>query len=472
MTEGPLFGKILLFVLPLMATNLLQTLYTAADMIVVGLSSEPDAVGAIGLTSSFINLVVNVFIGFATGANVMVARHLGARDDYHTSRAVHTAIAMSIVFGALATVLGLAISRPVLALMGTTEGKLLNLATLYCQIYFAGAPAIALTNYLIAIFRAKGDTRTPLIILSVAGLVNVVFNVFFVLAFHMSVEGVAIATVLSNVVSAVLLLIKLARDEGACRFSLKNLCFDRHAFKSIIYIGLPAGVQGSLFSFSNMLIQSSILQVNNALAPVGSAYQPIVKGNAAAGNLEGFIYTAQNSVYQASITFTSQNVGAAKYERVRRVMLCCYLASLIVSLTFGLGILLLRTPLLALYDVVPGEAGSLAALTFETAYIRMLYLFIPYSLLAFMETGCGVVRGLGKSLSSTFITLVGVCLFRVAWIATVFRATATLESIYLSYPISWALTALAEFLCAFLSLRHMIKTRRTDDEIRAMTLHH
>lgn len=472
MTEGPLFGKILLFILPLMATNLLQTLYNAADMIIVGLSTEPDAVGAIGVTGAFINLVINVFMGFATGANVMVARHLGAHDDTQTSRAVHTAIVMSVAFGVIATAIGLSVSRPILALMGTTEGKLLDLATRYCQIYFAGAPAIALTNYLIAIFRAKGDTKTPLIVLAISGLINVVFNLFFVLVMHLSVEGVAIATVLSTVVSAVFLLLKLAREKGACRFSFKRLCLDRHAFRSIIYIGLPAGVQGSLFSISNMLIQSSILQVNNALAPAGSAYQPIVKGNAAGANLEGFIYTAQNAVYQAAITFTSQNVGAAKYERVRRVMACCYLISFIVATVFGLGMLLLHKPLLALYDVTPGAPGTLSALAFDAAYSRMIYMFIPYFAIAWMESGCGVVRGLGKSLSSTFISLVGACLFRIVWIVTVFRANPTLQIIYLSYPISWALTALAMFVCASITLSHLLKTRKSEEEIRAMKLHH
>ena len=472
MTEGPLFGKILLFVLPLMATNLLQTLYNAADMIIVGLSAEQDAVGAIGLTSSFINLVVNVFIGFATGANVMVARHLGAHDKENTTRTVHTAIVISVIFGLVAALIGIAISRPVLALMGTTEGKLLDLATLYCCIYFAGAPALALTNYLIAIFRAKGDTKTPLVVLSVAGLINVLFNLFFVVALHMSVEGVAIATILSNILSAVILLLKLSRDESDCRFSLRSLCINRNALRNIVYIGLPAGVQGSLFSISNMLIQSSVLQVNNALAPAGSAYQPIVKGNAAAGNLEGFVYTAQNSVYQASITFTSQNVGAAKYERVRRVMLCCYLTSFIIAAIFGAGILLLHKPLLSLYDIAPGEAGSLAALAYDSAYVRLLYMLTPYFLLAFMETGCGVVRGLGKSLSSTFISLVGACLFRIVWLVTVFRAIPTLEVVYLSYPISWALTALAQLLCAVFALRHLIKTRKDFEKIQSMKLHY
>lgn len=461
MTEGPLFGKILLFILPLMATNLLQTFYNAADMMVVGLSSEPDAVGAIGITGAFISLVINIFVGFATGANVVVARHLGAKEDDRTSRTVHTSLVIALLFGTVSALIGLVISRPVLAMMGA-EGKLLDLATLYTQIYFSGVPFLALTNYLIAIFRAKGDTKTPLYILAVAGLLNVLLNLFFVLVTGLSVEGVALATMISNVFSALFLLFKLSRDSGPCRFRFKLLCLDRFAFKKILYIGVPAGIQGSLFAISNMLIQSSILQVNNAMVPVDSPYQPVVKGSAAAGNLENFAYTAQNSVYQAAITFTSQNAGAAKYERIRRVMLCCYTITFCIALLFSGAIFLLREPLLALYDVVPGEVGTLEYIAFDAARLRMIYIYSFYFLLAFMETGCGVLRGLGRSISSTVISLLGACVFRVVWLTTVFRAIPTLDIIYLSYPISWALTALAQFLCVAFALRHLIKTRRTD----------
>lgn len=471
MTEGPLFGKILIFILPLMATNLLQTLYNAADMMVVGLSPEPDAVGAIGVTGAFINLVVNVFMGFATGANVMVARHLGAKDDESVSRATHTALVMSLIFGVVSAILGLFISRPILSLMGA-DGKLLDLATLYTQIYFAGVPFISLTNYLIAIFRAKGDTKTPLIVLSLAGLVNVGLNLFFVLVLDFSVEGVSIATASANAFSAALLLLKLSRDEGACRFSFKKLCFDRVAFRSILYIGLPAGVQGSLFSLSNMIIQSSILQVNNALFSSDSAFQPIVKGNAAAANLEGFAYTAQNSVYQGAITFTSQNVGAAKYRRVWRVMACCYAIGAFVAAFFSLALFFLRVPLLALYDVHNSTAGSLEAFAYDAAYTRMLFTFLPYAIISVMEVGCGVLRGLGKSLTSTAISLVGACLFRIVWISTVFRATPTLNMIYISYPISWALTGLAQFLLGALALRHLIRTKKHADEIHLSHQYH
>ena len=452
MTEGALFSKILLFALPLMATNLLQTLYNAADMMVVGLSGEPDAVGAIGLTSPFINLVINVFMGFATGANVVVARHLGAKEEDRASRAVHTALSISLLFGVLGMVIGLLVSRPVLTLMGAS-GKFLDLAVLYTAVYFAGAPFLALTNYLVAIFRAKGDTKTPLVVLSATGVLNVVLNLFFVLVVGLSVEGVAAATAIANVASAAVLLFKLSRDEGPCRFRPRRLCIDRLAVKMMVLIGLPAGVQGSLFSISNILIQSSILQVNNALVPAGSAYQPVVKGNAAAANLQNFAYNAQNSLYQAAITFTGQNVGAKKYDRVWRVMGCCYAITMVISVLFSGTLFLLREPLLALYDVAPGAAGSLEQIAFDTAYSHMLFEYLPFFLLALMEVGCGVVRGLGRSLTSTVVCLLGACVFRIVWIYTAFRANPTIEVLFLSYPISWGLTALALFLCAFLILR-------------------
>lgn len=471
MTEGPLFGKILIFILPLMATNLLQTFYNAADMMIVGLSPEKDAVGAIGVTGAFINLIVNVFMGFATGANVMVARHLGAKDDHGASRATHTALVMSLIFGGASAILGLFISRPILSLMGA-EGKLLDLATLYTKIYFAGVPFISLTNYLIAIFRAKGDTKTPLFILSISGLVNVGLNLFFVLVLGFSVEGVSLATVIANAFSSALLLLKLSRDEGACRFSFKKLCFDRAAFRSILYIGVPAGIQGSLFSLSNMIIQSSILQVNNAICPPGSAYSPVVKGNAAAANLEGFAYTAQNSVYQGAITFTSQNVGAAKYRRVWRVMACCYAIGIVVAATFSLSLFALREPLLSLYDVHNSTAGSLESIAYDAALTRMHFTFLPYAIIALMEVGCGVLRGLGKSLTSTMISLIGACLFRIVWISTVFRVTPTLNMIYISYPVSWALTGIFQFLFAALALRHLLATKKTHEEIHEIHVHH
>lgn len=454
MTEGPLLGKTLLFVLPLMLTNLLQVLYNAADMIVVSLSREPDAVGAIGTTGPLINLILNVFIGFSVGANVVVARHIGSSNRDGADRAVHTALCMSVLFGLVGCVVGLFASAPILSVMGNT-GKLLDLSVLYTQIYFIGVPFLSVSNYAIAILRAEGDTRTPLYILAFTGLLNVGLNLMFVLAFDMSVEGVAYATMISNAVSAVLLLIRLSHDKGYCRFSPRRLRMEKHAFGEILYVGIPAGVQGALFSLSNMLIQSSILQVNNAMCPVDSAYQPVVKGNAAATNLEGFAYTATNSVHQASVAFTSQNVGAKKYDRVPRVMRCCYLVTFCIAAVASGILILFRSPLLALYGVTGGAPESLDQIAFDTASVRMLIMLSTYFLLAFMEVGSGVLRGLGKSVTSTVVSLVGSCLLRIVWILTVFRVHPTLEVIYLSYPISWMATAVAHFACCIFVRRKL-----------------
>lgn len=464
MTEGPLFKKIVLFSFPLIITNLLQVFYNAADMMVVGLSTEADAVGAIGTTSAFINLVINVFFGFATGANVVVARCLGAKDDNKVSKSVHTALVMSLIFGVASSIIGLLISRSVLSMMGA-EGRLLDLATTYTKIYFLGVPFISFTNYLISIFRAKGDTRTPLYILTASGLVNVILNLFFVIVCGLSVEGVALATTIANVISTVCLLAVLARDSGPCRFSFKKLCFDMTAFKEILYIGLPAGIQGSLFSLSNIIIQSSILQVNNILCPDGGSFAPVVKGNAAAANLEGFIYTAQNTIYQAAITFTSQNTGAKKYERVYKIMRNCYLLGFIIAFSVSMIIFLLRSPLLALYGVADAEVGTLEHIAYNSALMRMYYVFIPYCTIAFMEVGCGIVRGLGKSISSTIISLLGACAFRVIWILTAFKLSPTLETIYISYPISWLITGGVFFVYSVITLKKLIKMRESASEI-------
>ena len=338
MTEGPVLGKIIRFMLPLMVTNLLQVFYNAADMMVVELSGVADAVGAVGVTSSFVTLITNIFIGFSVGANVLVARNIGAKNEEGVSRAVHTAVCMSLVFGLVGGAVGISVSKPVLTWMGTPE-SLLKLSSTYTYIYFAGIPFISIANYLISIFRAKGDTRTPLLVLMLSGLLNVALNLFFVLVCHLSVEGVSLATVISNAASAAVLILILRRDEGPCRFSFKKLRISKDAFREIIAIGLPAGVQGALFSISNMLIQSSILQVNDRMVAelgVPVDYEPVVKGNAATLSLENFAFTAVNAVHQAAVTFTGQNAGAKRFDRVKRVMGACYLVEGCVALLIAL----------------------------------------------------------------------------------------------------------------------------------------
>lgn len=446
LTEGPVFRKIIIFSLPLMLTNLLQMLYSAADMIVAGLSGVDGAIGSIGTTGAFINLLLNIFMGFSVGTNVVVARAIGSGKEKKVQDTVHTSVIMGLGFGLLCGAVGYAFTRPVLKLLGD-EGHVLELAVLYTHIYFAGAPFISLANFFISIFRAKGDTSTPLFVLTGTGLLNVGLNLMFVLVFHMSVDGVAYATVISNIVSVVILGFCLSRDTSACRFSLKKLTVSMSAFHEIVREGIPAAVQGVVFSLSNMLIQSSILRLNNSLCPGGS---DIIDGNAAAGNLEGFLYVLTNSVYQASITFTSQYYGARKYKGIGTVMRACYLFTFIVAtVSSGLAILF-RYSLLGLY--VHTQAAVEAALT------RVYIMFIPYSTLAFMEVGSGIVRGLGRSSVSALNSLLGCCVFRVLWILIVFEARPTLAVIYLSYPLSWAITAAVQLLFALRTRKKLMKT--------------
>lgn len=457
-TEGKVFLKILWFVLPIVATNLLQMFYNAADMMVVSLSSEQNAVGAIGTTGSFIHLIVNLFIGFAVGANVVVAREIGAGDRERTQNAVHTSLIMSVIFGVVGGGIGLAVSRPVLRAMGTT-GNLLNLAVTYTYVYFLGVPFLAVTNYLMAIFRAKGDAKTPLIVLSCTGLLNVVMNLFFVLAVGMSVEGVALATAIANLASAVILLIKLQRSGDDTAFSWKRLKMDKTAFWDIVVNGLPAGIQSALFSLSNILIQSSIVTVNNNVCPPDSVYAPIVSGSAAAANLEGFVYTAMNAVYQGAITFTSQNIGAGKPQRVKQILYSCFGITTMIGVSMAGIVLLLRYPLLALYGIVESEAGSLQQIAMDAAITRLWFICAPYFLCGLMEVCTGVLRGLGKSITSTVISLIGACLLRVVWLWTVFPSSQTLETIFISYPITWIATTLTAFVMIQVLLKKMLKDK-------------
>ena len=464
MTTGALLPKILLFVLPLIATNLLQMLFSAADMIAVGYSAEQDAVGAIGTTGAFAGLMVNLFIGLSVGANVVVARHLGAGEQDRASVATHTSSVIGLAAGVIGGVAGILVAEPVMRLLGN-QGRLLELSVTYMRLFCAALPFHALSNYAIALHRAKGDTRTPLIVLSLSGILNVGLNLFFVLVCDLSVEGVAIATGLAAAVSAAVLYANLARDKGPCHFSFRLLCCDRREAGQILLVGIPAGVQGALFSISNMLIQSSIISVNNNFFDPSEAYQPIVKGSAAAAQLEGFAYNAVNAMQQAAVTFTSQNVGAAKYGRVKRVMACCYGLGIGVGLAVTAILFGWMDPLLSLYSVQDVAGDVLAHAAYESARTRATWTLLPYALIGLMEVGSGTLRGLGKSLTSTGICLLFACVLRVVWCLTIFQIdpasiSASLASIYVSYPVSWLLAGAFLFLFSALSLRRLTRAHR------------
>jgi putative MATE family efflux protein len=462
MINGPLWGKIISFSLPVILTNLLQVFYNAADMMVVGLSSEPDAVSAIGTTAALTALIVNVFVGFATGANVVVAHHIGAGEEKQTSRAVHTALSMALVFGLLSAVFGLVFGRPILRMM-KVEGKLLSLAALYVGVYSLGMPFMAVTNYASAILRAKGDAQTPLVILSLSGLFNVIANLIFVLACGMSVEGVALATTLANAISAVLLLRRLYLDEGPCRFSPRLLGFEKKSFLKILYIGLPAGIQASLFHIPNLIVQSSVVRLNNLLCPDFTEFSPVVKGHAAAQNIGTFVSTANTGFVQAAITFAGQNAGAKKPRRVWRVLGISLLIDTAITAVLAVGIFLLRDPLFGLYGVVAGADGSPERIAYETAFTRISIVLLSFPLAAFMDVCSGVAKGLGKAISSTVVALIGTCVLRVVWIYTVFDHFLSSAALYVCYPITWAVTGLVLFVMLAVVLRKQTKQRDATD---------
>ena len=444
MVHGPIFWKMVSFVIPVILTNLLQVCYNSADMVIAGLSSEPNAVGAIGTTSSFTSLILKMFIGFSLGANVDIARHLGAGQNKKASRALHTATLVGFLLGVGGAVLGFFISRPVLTLMGNT-GNLLDLSVTYTRWYFVALPFHALSNYAISIHRAKGDTTTPLIVLAATGLLNVSLNLFFVLVCGMSVEGVAIATGIAAATSALVLYLNLFRDKGACHFSPRLLCFDWTELKTILYIGLPSGVQSGLFSISNMLIQSSVLQVDGALLPGEAAYRPVVKANSSVNSVENFAFTAVNAVTHATTSFTSQNHGAKEYKRIRRVAWNSFAISSAFAVTTVVVLLLLKTPILALYDVRRVEGDALAMLAYDAAMVRIRIKWYTFILYALMHICTAVMRGLGKTMTATIATLLGTCALRVIWLKTAFVAFPTLSMIYWSYPVSWAVTGVVLF---------------------------
>ena len=435
MLEGSLVRSILVYSFPLIISNLLQILYSAADMIVVTLSGTEGAIGSIGTTGALINLVVNLFIGFSVGANVVVARRIGAGDPKGAERAVHTSILMSVLFGLAGAGIGIVISRPMLTLMGD-EGRILSMAAKYSVIRFAGIPFLSLTNFGIAIYRAKGDTQTPLYILTASGILNVLLNLFFVLVFHMDVDGVALATILSQLFSAVLLLVGLSRTDGLCRFSVRKLKICMADAKEILSVGIPAGVQGALYSVSNMIIASSIIRVNNTLCPGGSA---VIDGNSAAANLGQFVTTMGEAMALACVSFTSQHYGAKKFRRMGTVFRDFFLLSTAIVALPTVLVLLFRIPLLRLYVTDP--------MALETGTLRLYLILGTYLLALAMNLSSNILRGLGKSSLAALITLVFTCVLRVIWIYTVFEKVQTLTSVYISYPISWGIAAIFHTVC-------------------------
>lgn len=446
MLTGPLFPSIISYTIPIILTGLLQLFFNAADLVVVGTKGDI-YLSAVGATNAVTTLIVNLFIGLSAGAGVTLAHAMGSKDDEAIHRTVHTALPTALIGGILLTVVGICFAETFLVWMKTPE-EVLPLATLYMQIYFGGMVFNMIYNFCAALLRAAGDTKGPLIYLTIAGVCNVLFNLFFVLVLDMTVDGVAWATIISQAISAVLVVWALMRRTDAVKLHISKLRIHKEQILKITRLGLPAGIQGSLFSISNVLIQSSVNDFG----------QVFMAGNTAAGSIEGFLYVAMNAFHQTAINFTGQNMGAGRYKRVRRTMEICLGCVTAVGLVLGVGVYLLREPLLRIYITESPTAAEAIAAGAE----RMLYLCIPYFLLGIMDVTTGVLRGLGSSVTPMIISILGVCGIRIGWIYTFFKREHTPAMLFVSYPISWIVTFAFEFVAFVIIYRRQVRKKQLD----------
>lgn len=430
MSIGSLLPKLFMFSIPIMLSGLLQLLFNAADLVVVGKFAGSIALAQVGATTAIINLIINLLVGLAIGTNVTLARYFGAKDERGISETVHTTMVLAVVGGTLIGVIGVAFARPLLTMMGT-PADILDGAVLYMRIVFVGAPVSAVYNYGAAILRAVGDTRRPMYYLMAAGVLNVLLNLFFVIVCKLAVAGVAIATTLSQVLSMVLVVRCLLKSEGFYRLEIKKLRIYKDKLFQLLRLGIPAGLQGCVFSFSNVIIQSSINTFGSA----------VISGNTAAASIDGFMFCVVDSFNQTATSAISQNMGARDYKRAEKVVLYCTIITTLLGVAVGLIALIFRQPLISIY--------AEEAEVIEHGAYRLLVLCPIYFTAGLMNMMGGVNRGLGYSMLPTIVSLIGACAFRIIWIYTVFAAVPTLFVLYISYPITWTITAAAHYVCYF-----------------------
>lgn len=426
MTEGPIFSKLLKFSIPLIASSVLQLLFNAADVVVVGRFAGDNSLAAVGSTGSLINLLINLFMGLSVGTNVVVAHYFGAKKFNELQDTIHTAVLVSIYSGLILTIVGILGAKPILTFMQAPT-DVLNLAAVYLRIYFGGITATMVYNFGSAILRAKGDTQRPLYILLGAGILNFVLNLIFVIVFKMDVAGVGLATVISQVIAAILVIFILIREPDEFHLNLKKLRINRMIFIRIVKIGLPAGFQGIMFSFSNVIIQSS----------VNTFGATMIAGNSAAVNLESFIYTAMNGFSQGALTFCSQNMGAGRTDRIKKIVWISQASIIVIGAVLGAVFLFFGTELLGIFSTNPE--------VIKAGMSRLWIIFTTYFLCGMMDGMANSIRGIGHSLMPVISSLIGACLFRIIWLFTIFLIPQfhTPTTIFLSYPISWTLTFIA-----------------------------
>ncbi len=439
MCSGSIFKKMLLFALPLMCSSILQLLFNAADIVVVGRFAGDHALAAVGSNTALINLLTNLFVGLSIGTNVLVAQYYGAKKEQELKETVHTSMMLSVYSGILLTIVGVIAARQILIWM-QAPSEVLGLAVIYLRIYFMGMTSTMIYNFGSAILRAVGDTKRPLYYLLGAGVVNVVLNLIFVVVFQMGVAGVGAATVISQTISAFLVVRCLILEQGGIHLEMKELRIHKDKFIRILQIGLPAGFQGTVFSLSNVVIQSAI----NSFGAV------VVAGNSAASNIEGFVYMAMNAFYQATISFTSQNFGAKQYKRINKILFVGELYVIITGLVLGNLAVFFGKEFLGIY--------SSSEEVIRTGMVRLRVIGTTYALCGIMDVLVGALRGIGYSIMPMIVSLVGACGLRLIWLATVFQIPAyhSQTTIYMSYPITWTITLTVHALC-FIWARRRIK---------------
>ncbi len=435
MTRGAILPKIIIFSLPLMAASILQLLFNAADVIVVGRFVGPQAMAAVGSTTALINLIINFFVGLSVGVNVCAARFFAADRQKDLTDTIRTAILTAVFSGILLLVVGITLAKPMLELMGSPEDVIYDSVT-YLRIYFLGMPALMIYDFSSAILRAVGDTKRPLYFQVAAGIINVILNLFFVLGLKIGVAGVGIATSISQTVSALLVLSVLVRDKGKLHLDLRTLRIDRQKLAAIFRVGLPAGLQSTVFSLSNVVIQSSI----NSFGSTAMA------GSTASQNLEGFVYMAMNAIYQTNLSFTSQNIGAGRYSRINKILLNCLGCVVFIGILLGGLANLFSGTLLSFYTTDPE--------VLRYGQERLLIVAGPYFLCGIMDTMVGSLRGMDFSFVPMIVSFIGACGLRIIFIMTLFRLPAfhSLQNLYMSYPVSWTITFTAHII-TFLLIR-------------------
>lgn len=438
MCSGPLFRRMLVFTVPLICSGILQLFFNAADIIVVGKFSGEHALAAVGSTSSLINLLLNLVIGVSLGASVIVGRNYGAKHKSAVRKSVHTAIAIALWSGVIMLFIGVLLSPPILKLMGTPD-DVIKLSTLYMRIYFLGMPSMMLYNFGASVLRAAGDTRRPLYILAGAGMINIFLNLIFVVGMNLSVAGVALATIVSETISAFMVMRILIKTDGFLHLDIKRIKIHKKFFKEMLKVGLPAGIQGVFFNISNVLIQSSV----NSFGSV------VMAGNTAAVTLEGFVDTSILAIYQTTLNFTSQNMGARKYSRIGKIFTSSLIMSVVTGFIFGGGTYIFADKLLKIC-ISTEEAISYGA-------VRLGIVAVSYPLCGIMDVGASILRGMGYSILPTVVVLIGACIFRVVWILTVFKEYHSLVVLYFSYPISWFLTSLILIGCYLYLKRRFVE---------------